>query len=150
MFFSSIHLLYKNVNSSVNSINKRGIYMGLLDVVKDALGGELGIDPNKVDLPVSGDAAEGLNKLISNGTFSNKNDFVTFLAKTYMKNDLGSAMSGGQAPPESMIMGIIDKTGIAKGFTDTDKKKMLVPLLIAGFMTIYRMMSKKKTMAKPR
>ncbi len=123
--------------------------MGLLDVVKDALGGELGLDPKKVDLPVSGDAAEGLNKLITNGTFSNKGDFVSFLAKTYMKNNLGSTMSGGQAPPESTIMDIIDKTGIAKGFSDTDNKKMLVPLLITGFMTIYKYMSRKKAMAKP-
>jgi hypothetical protein len=123
--------------------------MGLLDVVKDALGGELGMDPKKVDLPLSGDAAEGLNKLISNGTFNNKGDFVSFLAKSYMKNNLGATMSGGQAPPESTIMDIIDKTGIAKGFTDTDKKKMLVPLLITGFMTIYKYMSQKKAMSKP-
>jgi len=61
----------------------------------------MGVDPGKVDLPVSGDAAEGLSKLISNGTFGNKNDFVMFLAKTYMKNNLGSAMSGGRAPPKS-------------------------------------------------
>lgn len=121
--------------------------MGLLEMFKDVLGGEHGVDPNKIDIPLSGDSADTLNKLISSGVFKNKSDFTTFLVGSYMKNNLGSKMSGGNALPESVVTGIIDKTGIARGLDD-NTKKMLVPLLITGFMAVYKYMSGRKA-AKP-
>lgn len=96
-----------------------------------------------ISLPVSGMALAGLNSLISKGTFSDKQDFVGFLAKTFMTQNVGAAMAGGKEPSTSMIMDIIDKTGIAKGFTSDETMKMLVPLLITGFMAIYHYLNKK-------
>jgi uncharacterized surface protein with fasciclin (FAS1) repeats len=96
-----------------------------------------------LSLPLSGVALAGLNSLISKGTFGDKQDFIGFLAKTFMTNNLGSAMAGGKEPGENLIMDIIDKTGIAKGFTGDDTKKMLVPLLITGFMAVYNYLNKK-------
>jgi uncharacterized surface protein with fasciclin (FAS1) repeats len=95
-----------------------------------------------VELPLSGDSLKGLNDLIGKGTFANKQDFMSFLAKQYMQNNLGAAMAGGKEPGMSMVMDIIGKTGIAKGFMEGDVKKYLVPLLMAGFMAIYRYMTK--------
>jgi uncharacterized surface protein with fasciclin (FAS1) repeats len=96
-----------------------------------------------LSLPLSGVALTGLNALISKGTFSDKQDFVGFLAKTFMANDLGSAMAGGKEPSESMIMDIIGKTGIARGFSSDDTKNMLVPLLITGFTAVYNYLNKR-------
>ncbi|HUL61651.1 MAG TPA: fasciclin domain-containing protein, partial [Methanocella sp.] len=96
-----------------------------------------------LNLPLTGVALAGLNALISKGTFGDKQDFTGFLAKTFLANNLGSAMAGGKEPSENLIMDIIDKTGIAKGFTGDDTKKMLVPLLITGFMAIYHYLQKK-------
>ena len=95
-----------------------------------------------VDLPLSGDAAVGLKELLNKGTFSNKQDFVGFLAKQFMQNNLGAAMAGGGEPGVSTIMDIINKTGIAKGFMEGDVKKYLVPLMMTGFMAIYRYLNK--------
>jgi uncharacterized surface protein with fasciclin (FAS1) repeats len=99
-----------------------------------------------LSLPLSGVALAGLNSLISKGTFKDKQDFTGFLAKTYMTQNVGAAMAGDKAPSENMIMDIIDKTGIAKGFTGDDTKKMLVPLLMTGFMAIYNYLNKKPAM----
>ncbi len=96
-----------------------------------------------LDLPLSGASLEGLNMLLNKGTFSNKQDFMGFLAKTFMQNNLGAAMAGGNEPSTSMIMDIINKTGIAKGFMGEDVQKFLVPLLISGFMAVYRYLNKK-------
>jgi hypothetical protein len=99
-----------------------------------------------LSLPLSGVALAGLNSLISKGTFSDKQDFMGFLAKTFMTQNVGAAMAGDKAPSENMVMDIIDKTGIAKGFTRDDTMKMLVPLLMTGFMAIYNYMNKKPAM----
>jgi uncharacterized surface protein with fasciclin (FAS1) repeats len=96
-----------------------------------------------LSLPLSGVALAGLNGLISKGTFSDKQDFVGFLGKTFMTQNVGAAMAGDKAPSESFIMDIIDKTGIAKGFTKDDTMKMLVPLLITGFTAVYHYLNKK-------
>ncbi|HEY3272878.1 MAG TPA: fasciclin domain-containing protein, partial [Methanocella sp.] len=96
-----------------------------------------------LSLPLSGVALTGLNALISKGTFSDKQDFVGYLAKTFMANNLGSAMAGGKEPSESMIMDIIGKTGIARGFSSDDTKNMLVPLLITGFTAVYNYLNKR-------
>ena len=61
-----------------------------------------------------------------------------------MKNNMGAAMSGGQAPPESKVMDIITSQGLNKGFSDGDIKTKLVPLLITGFMAIHKYMGAKK------
>jgi hypothetical protein len=121
--------------------------MGLLEAFKDILG-EQGVDTSKIDIPVSGNSAEALDKLISSGVFKNKSDFTKFLVGTYLKNNVGSKMSGGNALTESVIISIIDRTGIARGL-DENTKRMLVPLLAVGFTAIYRYMSGKKTATKP-
>jgi len=96
-----------------------------------------------IDLPLSGDSAKGLNMLLDKGTFKDKPDFLGFLAKSYMQNNLGSSMAGGGEPGVSTIMDIINKTGIAKGFMEGDVKKFLVPLLITGFMSVYKYLNRK-------
>jgi uncharacterized surface protein with fasciclin (FAS1) repeats len=96
-----------------------------------------------VNLPLAGASAEGLNMLINNGMFANKQDFLGFLGKTYLQNNVGAALAGGSEPSTSMIMDIINKTGIAKGFMEGDVKKYLVPLLITGFMAVYNYLNKK-------
>ena len=90
-----------------------------------------------VSLPLSGDATKGLNMLIDRGDFKSKSDFMDFLAKTYKQNDVGSMMSEGVDPHESRVLDIIHKSGIARNFFDTDIKKYLVPLFIAGFRAIH-------------
>ncbi|HMK47818.1 MAG TPA: fasciclin domain-containing protein [Methanocella sp.] len=96
-----------------------------------------------VDLPLSGAAATGMGMLLSKGTFKDKPDFVSFLAKTFTQNNMGAAMAGGKEPGVSTVMDIIGKTGIAKGFSDGDTKQFLVPLLMAGFMAVYKYLNKK-------
>jgi hypothetical protein len=97
-----------------------------------------------VSLPLSGDALNGLNMLINKGTFKDKGDFMGFLAKTYMQNNLGSAIgSSGGEPGVSTIMDIINKTGIAKGFMEGDIKKFIVPLMMTGVMAIYNYLNRK-------
>ncbi|CAJ36410.1 fasciclin domain-containing protein [Methanocella arvoryzae] len=96
-----------------------------------------------LNLPLSGVALAGLNALISKGTFSDKQDFIGFLGKTFFANNMESAMAGGKEPSESMIMDVINKTGIAKGFSRDDTMKMLVPLLITGFTAVYNYLHKK-------
>jgi uncharacterized surface protein with fasciclin (FAS1) repeats len=96
-----------------------------------------------LSLPLSGVALTGLNMLIKNGTFKDKTDFLGFLGKTYMQNNMDSTMSGGKEPGTNTIMDIIDKTGIAKGFTGDDTKKFLVPLLMTGFMAVYNYLNKR-------
>lgn len=119
-----------------------------MDVIKDVMGAEYGMDVSKVNLPLSGDQANTLNDLISKGLFKDKSDFVSFLALSYMKNNLGASMIGGQAPSESTVMDIISKSGLGKKIPE-GQAKMLVPLLITGFMAIYKYMSRKQHAAKP-
>lgn len=117
----------KQVRESVSGIREPSI----ADITKN------------VDLPLSGDALTGLTSLISKGKFSDKQDFLGFLAKSYMQNNLGAAMSGGKEPGISTIMDIIGKSGIGSGFAEGDIKKYLVPLLITGFMAVYNYLNKK-------
>lgn len=117
--------------------------MGLLDTLKEAVTGKHGIDIGNIDLPLSDENRNTLNELISKGTFKDKSDFLHYIAHAYTKNDVGSVMSGGRAPSESSIMDIITKTGLGKDFSQSDMKRLLVPLLIAGFTAVYRYMTKK-------
>ena len=110
---------------------------------------EYGIDVNEIDLPLSGDSAEALKKLISIGIFKDRPDFVKFVAAAYVKNNLGAAMSGDKAPPESTIMGIIKENRIDRAFSDVDKKKLLA-LLAIGFMAVRRFMATAKGRAAER
>lgn len=95
-----------------------------------------------LSLPLSGVALTGLNALISKGTFGDKQDFIGFLAKNFFANNMESSMAGGKGPSESMIMDVINKTGVAKGFSRDDTMKMIVPLLITGFTAIYNYLHK--------
>jgi uncharacterized surface protein with fasciclin (FAS1) repeats len=97
-----------------------------------------------VSLPLSGDALSGLNMLIDKGAVKDKQDFLGFLAKSYMQNNLGSAIgSSGGEPGISTVMDIINKTGIAKGFMEGDVKKFIVPLMMTGIMAIYNYLNKR-------
>lgn len=96
-----------------------------------------------LSLPLSGAALAGLNALISKGTFRDRPDFVGYLAKTYMDNKVGDAMARDRAPSENLVMDIIDRTGIARGFSGEDTRNMLVPLLITGFTAIYHYLQKR-------
>jgi hypothetical protein len=98
-----------------------------------------------LSLPLAGDAFKGLNMLIDNGTFRDKPEFIAFLEEIYRKNDIGSLMSEGVEPHESRIIDIIHKAGIARDFFDTDIKKYLVPLLLAGFVAIHEHDKKRPT-----
>lgn len=98
-----------------------------------------------VSLPLSGDALTGLNMLIDKGAVKDKPDFLGFLAKTYMQNNLGAAIGSGGEPGVSTIMDIINKTGIAKGFMEGDIKKFIMPLMMTGIMAIYHYLNKKPT-----
>jgi hypothetical protein len=98
-----------------------------------------------LSLPLAGDAFKGLNMLIENGSTRDKPEFITFLAKTYRQNDIGSLMSEGVEPHESRIIDLVHKSGIARGFFDTDIKKYLVPLFIAGFVAIHEQEKRKQT-----
>lgn len=99
-----------------------------------------------VELPLGGDALTGLNMLINKGKIGDKQDLLGLLAKSYMQNNLGAAMSGGKEPGISTILDIITKTGLGSGFAEGDVKKFLVPLLITGFMAIYNYLNKKPAM----
>ncbi len=110
---------------------------------------EHGIDVNEIDLPLSGDSAEALKKLVAIGIFKNRPDFVKFLAAAYVKNNLGAAMSEDKAPPESTIRDIIKENRIDRDFSDTDKKKLLA-LLAVGFMAVRRYMATTKGRAAER
>jgi hypothetical protein len=124
--------------------------MGLGDVIKSALGGAE-IPPEILDmaksgninLPLSGDAENMLGDMISKGTFNSRSDFLTFIVKQYVQNDMGRMMSGGKAPPESAIMDIIKSSGIGEGYLDGDIKKMMVPLLVQAFYAVYKLMAKR-------
>ena len=127
--------------------------MGLGDIIKTALGDKSEIsgiaDMAKlanIDLPLAGDSENMLNDLISKGVFGNKADFMKFIATAYMKNNIGSMMTGDRAPPESAITDIITKSGIGKGYPDGDIKKMMVPLLMTAFFAVYKFMTKKPAM----
>ena len=127
--------------------------MGWGDVLKSALGGagvpteilDLAKSGN-IDLPLSGDSESMLSDMLTKGVFNNKSDFLTFLVTQYMKNNLGSMMSGGKTPPESAIMDIITKSGIGKGYEEGDIKKMMVPMLIQAFFAVYKLMSRTPAM----
>jgi hypothetical protein len=100
-----------------------------------------------MSLPLAGDAYKGLKMLIENGTVRDKPELIALLVKTYKQNDISSLMSEGVEPHESRIMDIVHNTGIARGLFDTDIKKFLVPLFLAGFVAIHEQ-EKRKTAAK--
>jgi hypothetical protein len=96
-----------------------------------------------LDLALSGDALKGLNMLIKSGDFKDRSDFISYLTKTYVQNDIDSMMSKGIDPHTARVMGIIHKTMIAQKMFDSDIKKYLVPLLLAGFKAIHDSTTKK-------
>jgi uncharacterized surface protein with fasciclin (FAS1) repeats len=100
-----------------------------------------------LSLPLAGDAYKGLKMLIENGKVSDKPELIALLVKTYRQNDISTLMSEGVEPHETRIMDIVHKTGIARGLFDTDIKKFLVPLFLAGFVAIHEQ-EKRKTAAK--
>lgn len=124
--------------------------MGLGDAIKTALGGA-DVPPEILDmaksgniaLPLSGDAENMLDDLLSKGVFDSKSDFLTFIVKQYVMNNLGSMMSGDRSPPESAILDIIRKTGLDKGYPEGDVRNMMVPLLVQAFFAVYKLMSKR-------
>lgn len=124
--------------------------MGLGDAIKTALGGA-DVPPEILDmaksgniaLPLSGDAENMLDDLLSKGVFGSKSDFLTFIVKQYVMNNMGSMMSGDKSPPESAILDIIRKTGLDKGYPEGDVRNMMVPLLVQAFFAVYKLMSKR-------
>lgn len=124
--------------------------MGLGDAIKTALGGA-DVPPEILDmaksgniaLPLSGDAENMLDDLLSKGVFGSKSDFLTFIVKQYVMNNMGSMMSGDRSPPESAILDIIRKTGLDKGYPEGDVRNMMVPLLVQAFFAVYKLMSKR-------
>lgn len=124
--------------------------MGLGDAIETALGGA-DVPPEILDmaksgniaLPLSGDAENMLDDLLSKGVFSSKSDFLTFIVKQYVMNNMGSMMSGDRSPPESAIFDIIRKTGLDKGYPEGDVRNMMVPLLVQAFFAVYKLMSKR-------
>lgn len=122
--------------------------MGILDTISGAIGGKHGMDISKIDLPLSSSEASTMNDLISKGTFKDKSDFMSFLASAYVKNNVGKAASGGQSSLEPLVVNIISASGIAKGFSEGDIKSRLVPLMITGFMAIYKYMASRKHAAR--
>lgn len=110
---------------------------------------EYDIDVDNIDLPLSGDSADALKKLIAVRTFRDKPDLLKFLAAAYVKNNLESVMSGDKAPPESTLRDIIKETGIDRDFSDAEKKKLLA-LLVVGLVAVRRYMTTKgKARARP-
>ncbi len=122
--------------------------MGIGDLIRSALGRGPSMDVRDIDLPLSGESADTLNNLISRGVFRNKNDFLSFAAKTYMRNNLGATLSGGNQLTESMVLGVVNKTSIGRSLDD-NTKRMLVPLLIMAFTAIYRHMTRRREAARP-
>ena len=110
---------------------------------------DIDVDPDEIDLQLSGDSAEALKKLIAIRTFRDMPDFKKFLVAAYLKNNLGAAMSGDKAPPESTIRDIIKENRIDRDFSDADKKKLLA-LLAVGFMAVRRYMATSKGRAAER
>lgn len=123
--------------------------MRLSDTIKSALGGSIPPEltdmakRGNIDLPLSGDSEKMLEDMISKGIFKSRSDFLSFIVKAYMQNDIGSMMSGDRSPPESAIMDIIKKSGIDKGYPEGDIKKMIVPLLITAFFAVYKYLTKR-------
>jgi len=105
------------------------------------------VDADEIDLQLSGDSADAFKKLIAIRTFKDMPDFKKFLVAAYLKNNLGAAMSGDRAPPESTIREIIKENHIDRDFSDADKKKLLA-LLVIGFMAVRRYLAKKQA-ARP-
>lgn len=122
--------------------------MGILDTISEAIGGKHGVDINKIDLPLSGDEASTMNDLISKGTFKDKSDFMSFLTSAYVKNNVGKAASGGPSSLEPLVTSIISASGLGRGFSEGDVKSKLVPLMITGFMAIYKYMASRKHAAR--
>lgn len=110
---------------------------------------EYDIDVDEIDLPLSGDSAEALKKLIAVRTFKDKPELLKFLAAAYVKNNMGSEIRGDKAPPESRVLDIIKKNGIDRDLSDTEKKKLLA-LLAVGLIAVHRYMTTKgKARARP-
>src|SRR3974390_3519154 len=117
--------------------------MGIRETIRDAKLDEHGIDVTEIDLPLSGDSAEALKKLMAVGIVKDRPELAKFLAAAYMKNKLGAAMGGDKAPPESTIREIIKENVLDRDFSDADKKKLLA-LLAIGFMAVHRYMVKER------
>lgn len=123
--------------------------MGLGETIKSALGRD--IPPELMDLAkrgdinllLSGDSEKMLDDMISKGVFKDRRDFLSFIVKEYVRNNMGSMLSGDRSPPESMILDMINRSGIGEGYSDRDIKNMLVPLLITAFFAVYKYMSKR-------
>lgn len=127
--------------------------MRLGEQIKSTMG-KIGIPPEladrsklaNIDLLLSGDSESALSDLLSRGVFMNKTDFVSFIVREYFQNNMGSMLSGGKSPPESLVMDIINKSGIGKSYSDPDIKNALVPLLATSFYAIYRYLTKKEVL----
>ncbi len=117
--------------------------MGIRETIRDAKLDEHGIDVKEIDLPLSGDSAEALKKLMAIGIIKDRPELAKFLAAAYVKNKLGAVMSGDKALPDSTIREIIKENGIDRDFSDVDKKKLLA-LLTIGFMAVHRYMVKER------
>lgn len=123
--------------------------MGLGETIKSALGRD--IPPELMDLAkrgdinllLSGDSEKMLDDMISKGVFKDRRDFLSFIVKEYVQNNMGSMLGGDRSPPESMILDMINRSGIGEGYSDRDIKNMLVPLLITAFFAVYKYMSKR-------
>lgn len=123
--------------------------MGLGETIKSALGRD--IPPELMDLAkrgdinllLSGDSEKMLDDMISKGVFKDRRDFLSFIVKEYVRNNMGSMLGGDRSPPESMILDMINRSGIGEGYSDRDIKNMLVPLLITAFFAVYKYMSKR-------
>jgi hypothetical protein len=129
--------------------------MGLGDLLKSAIGGEDipqelldMVKKGNIDLPLAGDKGKMLDDMIGKGVFNSKPDFLSFITKAYMQNNMGSMMSGDKAPPESAIMDVIKNSGIGKGYPEGDIKKTMVPLLATAFLAVHKFM-KKSPAVKP-
>ncbi len=122
--------------------------MGLRETFLDVLREHgVDVDTDEMDLPLSGDAADAFKKLMAVRAFRDMPDFKKFLVAAYLKNNLGAAMSGDRAPPESTIRDIIKENNIDRDLSDTDKKKLLA-LLVVGFAAVRRYLAKRQA-ARP-
>ncbi len=128
--------------------------MGLGETIRSVLGKDIPPELTElmkrgdIDLLLSGDSENMLDDMISKGIFANKPDFISFLVREYVSNNLGSMLSGDRTLPESTVMDIIRRAGLDKGYPDTDVKRMLVPLLVQAFYAVYRYVSR-RTAVKP-
>ena len=123
--------------------------MAMRETIEDILRERgVDVDTNEIDLQLSDDSADALKKLIAVRKFKDMPDFKKFLVAAYLKNNLGSEMSGDKAPPESTIREIIKENHIDRDLSDMDKKKLMA-LLALGLVAVRRYMAKGKATARP-